>query len=63
MREIERRRPLLSAKKKWLAADDRDVGWLVPRRRGFIEARFCRLCAPAGSIVDAACSRAARPSR
>lgn len=57
--ELDRRRPGMPASERWLATGDLDVEWLVPAGRAFVEARFCRSCAPAGSIVEAACSRCA----
>jgi hypothetical protein len=57
LRQIDRRRPNLPDAQRWLAAGDLDVAWLIPSGRSFTEARFCRACAPAGSVIDIECKR------
>lgn len=57
LRQIGRARPYLSQGQRWLAAGDLDVAWLIPSGNSFAWARFCRTCAPAGTLMDIECTR------
>ena len=56
LHQLDQTRPHLSLGQRWLAAGDLEVTWLIPTGRGFTEARFCRTCAPTGTLIDIECA-------